>query len=544
VSLKAEIIKPYNHLPIKLSKSTSTLLFLSSIKQFNMRRMLLVMAVAAGFAANAQKIADPKPFAGTITPDDLKKHLMIVAGAGMEGRETTTEGQRKAAAYIESQFISLGLQPGNKGSYQLSYPVYQDSMISAALEVNGQSFNLNSDFAINLSQANTSTILCGEVVYAGNGITDSTRNDYKGINAQGKIVLLLPVPPAGNSGGGSNALRNARYSPFTAIETAQKNGAAAILLVQTNFPRTNTPTKSSLYLNGFRKTVLPNTYMISEQVAKAIMGAEYDSVKQALANGNPQPKSYEADVKLEFKKSMGNLSSSNVIGYIEGTDKKDEYVFITAHYDHLGKRGDSIIYYGADDDGSGTVSVLELAEAFAKAKAAGKGPRRTMVFMTVSGEEKGLWGSQYYSDHPLFPLNKTSVDLNIDMVGRIDPKRKEGDSTNYVYVVGDDKLSSDLRPISESVNKKYTKLELDYKYNAPKDPERIYYRSDHYNFARKGVPIIFYFNGTHNDYHRPTDTPDKINYNLMAKRAQFVFYTAWEMANRNDMLKRDIPLDK
>jgi Zn-dependent M28 family amino/carboxypeptidase len=295
-------------------------------------------------------------------------------------------------------------------------------------------------------------------------------------------------------------------------------------------------------LNGFRKTVYPNTFFVSEQIAKAIMGTDYDSAIEAIKNGNPQPKTYEADVKLDFKKSINELHSSNVIGYIEGTDKKDEYVFITAHYDHLGKR-DSVIYYGADDDGSGTVSVLELAEAFAKAKAAGKGPRRTVVFMTVSGEEKGLWGSQYYSEHPLFPLNKTTVDLNIDMIGRIDPKRKVGDSTNYVFVVGDDKLSSDLRPISEAMNKKYIKMELDYKYNAPKDPERIYYRSDHYNFARKGVPIIFYFNGTHNDYHRPTDTPDKINYNLMAKRAQLVFYTAWEMANRNDMLKRDIPLD-
>lgn len=202
-----------------------------------------------------------------------------------------------------------------------------------------------------------------------------------------------------------------------------------------------------------------------------------------------------------------------------------------------------MIYYGADDDGSGTVSVLELAEAFAKAKAAGKGPRRTIVFMTVSGEERGLLGSAYYGEHPIFPLEKTTVDLNIDMIGRIDPKRKVGDSTNYVYVVGDDKLSTDLRPISEAMNKKYIKMELDYKYNDPKDQERIYYRSDHYNFARKGVPIIFYFNGTHNDYHRPTDTPDKIQYDLMAKRARLIFYTAWEMANRNDMLKRDIPLD-
>ncbi|THU40097.1 M28 family peptidase [Niastella caeni] len=506
-----------------------------------MRRMFLVMAMAATTAASAQKIADPKPFANTITADDLKKHLYIVAGPGMEGRETATEGQRKAAAYIESQFKSLGLLPGNKDNFQAGFPIYQDTLLNAAVEVNGRRFELNTDFAVNLNMAHSSTIYCGEVVFSGYGISDSTRNDYKNINAQGKIVLILQGSPPSSSGGNTAGNRS-RFSPFTAMEAAQKNGAAAILMVQNNFPRRSAPIKGSPYLNGFRKTVFPNTYYISEEVAKAIMGADYDGAKEAMKNGNPQPKTYEADVKLEFKKNMNELTSTNVIGFLEGSDKKDEFVFITAHYDHLGKRGDSVIFYGADDDGSGTVSVLELAEAFVKAKAAGKGPRRSIVFMAVSGEEKGLWGSEYYSDHPLFPLSKTTVDLNIDMIGRSDPKRKVGDSTNYVYVVGDDKLSSDLRPISEAMNKKYTKLELDYKYNAPKDPERIYFRSDHYNFARKGVPIIFYFNGTHNDYHKPTDTPDKINYNLMAKRAQLIFYTAWEMANRNEMLKRDIPL--
>jgi len=153
-------------------------------------------------------------------------------------------------------------------------------------------------------------------------------------------------------------------------------------------------------------------------------------------------------------------------------------VILSAHYDHLGRRGNTI-WYGADDDASGTTSILELAKAFSKAKADGKGPRRSILFMTVSGEEKGLWGSDYYSSHPVYPLNKTTVDLNIDMVGRIDPSRKYGDSANYIYVIGDDKLSSDLKPVSEAINKKNTKLELDYKYNDPKDPERIYYRSDH-----------------------------------------------------------------
>lgn len=499
-----------------------------------MRKLCLVMAIGFSFAASAQKIANPQPYANTITTDDLKKHLYIVAGKEMEGRETATEGQRKAATYIEDQFRALGLLPGNSGSYQMPFPVYQDNQVKATIEVNGKAFDVYKDFVVGLANAYSATMFGSEVVFVGDGLSDSARDSFKGANAAGKIVLVMsgkaPARPRGSMGGSFQ-------------ENAQKNGAAAILLVQSGFPRKAGDGRGFQYVNAFRKTIYPNTYIISEQIAEAILGADFAAAKEAVNNGNAQPKTYAANIMLEYAKEVNKLVSTNVIGYIEGTDKKDEYVFLTAHYDHLGKRGDSVIYYGADDDGSGTVSIIELAEAFAKAKAAGKGPRRSIVFMAVSGEEKGLWGSAYYGDHPLFPLEKTTVDLNIDMIGRIDPKRKNGDSTNYVYVVGDDKLSTDLRPISENANKKYTKLELDYKYNDPNDTERIYYRSDHFNFARKGVPIIFYFNGTHNDYHRPTDTPDKINYDLMAKRAQLVFYTAWEMANRNDMLKRDIQLE-
>jgi Zn-dependent M28 family amino/carboxypeptidase len=185
--------------------------------------------------------------------------------------------------------------------------------------------------------------------------------------------------------------------------------------------------------------------------------------------------------------------------------------------------------------------VLELAEAFAKAKASGKGPRRSILFMLVSGEEKGLWGSEYYGDHPVFPLDKTTANLNIDMIGRIDSLYEKTDTVNYVYVIGQDKLSSDL-PALARLGNTTPKLFLNNKYDDPKDPMRIYYRSDHYNFAKNGVPILFYFDGVHKDYHRPTDTVDKINFELMTKRAQLVFYTAWEMANRNELLKRDIPL--
>lgn len=494
-----------------------------------MKSYLLIAMTGMSLAAVAQKPANPKPFATTITAADLKKHLYIVASADMAGRETATEGQRKAAAYIQDQFKALGLAPGNGSNYQQAFPVYQDQPGDMYVEVNGTKFYDVANYG-----AYASTLHLSEVVFVGDGLTDDTHDSYKGLDVRGKVVLI--------SGGKSSAVRfqgsnNTGSNPFA---NAKKNGAIAILVA--NDKVRAGAQRPRMYLNPYTASVNPNTFMVSDKVAKAIMGEqEYAEGTAAAGKGTAVSKAYKTELVLHYEKTIERLESTNVLGVLEGTDKKDEYLFLTAHYDHEGVKAGEI-YYGADDDGSGTVSILELAEAFVKAKAAGKGPRRTIVFMCVSGEEKGLWGSQYYSEHPIFPLEKTTADLNIDMIGRIDPLHKDADSANYVYVVGDDKLSSDLRIISESNNKKYTKMKLDYKFNAPNDPEQIYYRSDHYNFARKGVPIIFYFNGVHADYHKPTDTPDKINYDLLAKRAQLVFYTAWEMANRNDMLKRDIPL--
>ena len=506
-----------------------------------MRKLVLGLLITTSLFIQAQTVAhqhekkaNPAVFAKIITPADLKNHLYIVAGKEMEGRETATAGQKRAAAYIEGQFKTLGLSPGNNGNYQLPYSVYQDSLLNTSISVNGKTFDLDKDFSVNVAQCSSATYRLGEVVFVGNGISDSTRDDYKGIDVRGKAVLLFAGQQQQGMGRGGFAAQFAR------LDAAQKNGAVAVLVVGMNFPRSlKTGAKGNMYLNAFQKVVRPNQFQVSENIAREIMGDDYAKAKA----GALQPKSYSTNLTLSLTKSTSTLESSDVLGVLEGTDLKDEYVFVTAHYDHLGKR-DTVVYYGADDDGSGTVSVLEIAQAFSKAKAAGQGPRRTMVFMTVSGEEKGLWGSEYYTDHPVFPLDKTTVDLNIDMIGRIDATRKQGDSTNYVYVVGDDKVSTDLKTISESVNSKYTKLELDYKFNDPKDPNRIYFRSDHFNFARRGVPIIFYYDGMLGaDYHRPTDTPDKIYYDLLAKRAQLVFYTAWEMANMNEMLKRDIPLE-
>lgn len=496
-----------------------------------MKNVSLFVFAFISLSVFAQKAAKPEPYAKTITAVDLKKRLYIVAGAEMQGRETATEGQRKAAAYIESEFKSLGLLPGNKDSYQMLYNVYQDSLADAKIEVNGQSYQMDKDFNASLNNT-SSTLRFSEIVFVGANAADSLKN----ANLAGKAVMIVGGAAQGlGRGGGLQGVGNI-YS------TLVNKGVAAIISVVNNYPRTTATTgKGSQTISIFKRNVLPQLFTVSENIAKAIVGNDYDNLKSNISS----IKIYPSEILLDVKKIELAAATSNVIGILPGTDLKDEYLVISAHYDHLGMRADGTIYYGADDDGSGTVGVMQIAQAFAKAKAEGKGPRRTIVFMTVSGEEKGLWGSEYYTSHPIFPLEKTTANLNIDMIGRTDSSRKIGDSLNYVYVVGDDKLSSDLRTISETVNKKYLKLELDYKFNDPSDTQRIYYRSDHYNFAKNGVPIIFYYDGMLGaDYHRPTDTPDKINYNLLAKRAQLVFYTAWEMANRTEILKRDLPLQR
>ncbi len=239
---------------------------------------------------------------------------------------------------------------------------------------------------------------------------------------------------------------------------------------------------------------------------------------------------------LNAKRNEGLPDSENIWAYIEGSEKPEEVVVISAHYDHVGiKNGE--IYNGADDDGSGTVAIMEMAAAFQKAKNEGHGPKRSILILHVTGEEHGLHGSRYYSENPLFPLANTVADVNIDMIGRRDDFHK--DSNNYVYVIGSDYLSTDLYTICENVNKEFTHLTLDYKYNDKKDPNRFYYRSDHYNFAKKGIPSVFLFNGTHADYHKATDEVSKIEFDALTKRTQYGFAIAWEIANRKDKLVVD-----
>jgi hypothetical protein len=510
-----------------------------------MKKIIWIMLLGMSTVSYAQKANELTKFSKVITADALKSKLSILASAEMEGRETASPGQKKAAAFIEAEFKRMGLNPGNGDSYQQVYPVYQDNLTAKALFVNGTSFEWDKDFTFSLQTIANGKWDYSNIVFAGFGILDSAKgiNDYAGLDVKGKLVLILEgsstgIPAMGQ--GGNRAFNANPASPMSKMRAALSKGAAGLLIVSANFPRkAPTELKGAMYL---KKNEAAGFLMatISTNVANALLAKSINAVTEfgAVSKGI-----YAADITLMATKKTENLESSNVIAYLPGTDKKDEYLFLTGHYDHLGKRG-NVIWYGADDDGSGTVGVMQMAEAFAAAAKAGKKPRRTIVFMTVSGEEKGLWGSQYYSEHPLFPLEKTSADLNTDMIGRVDTERKLGDTLHYVYVIGHDKLSSDLPIINEAANKKSSNITLDYKYDDPNDKNMIYYRSDHYNFARKGVPILFFYDGMLlADYHQPSDTIEKINFELMQKRTQMVYFTACEIANRDQMLKRDIPLN-
>lgn len=521
--------------------------------------LLFFATIAFAQTDNAAK------YASVINKENLKKHLTIIAADDMEGRETGTAGQRKAAAYIESFFKSIGtVAPASlKGGHQQFYPLYKDSLVTTTLSVAGKTAEPGKDFVTPLTTNETGKFKGKKIIFIGYGIDDPAYSDYTNVDVKGKVVVFVLGEPKkdgkyfiGNAG--------ARGSEWTfpgiskKLSTAASKGAVGALVIN---PMMETFTQRYVDNNKKTNVYYPraaagkslNYAIISHAFAKTLVGDSFDFaayLASAKANQTFGINGFEKKMKTSFavNKYRNTINASNVIGVVEGSDKKDEYVFVTGHYDHIGvgrpnAQGDSI-YNGADDDGSGTVSVMMMAQAFANAKAAGNGPRRTMVFMTVSGEEKGLWGSEYYSDNPVFPLDKTSVDLNIDMVGRIDTERKTDDTLNYVYVIGHDKISSDLPIINEAANNKYTQLVLDYKFDDPKDVNRIYFRSDHYNFARKGVPILFFYDGMlKSDYHGLDDEIEKIYWDVYEKRVKMIYYTAWEMANRNDMLKRDTPLN-
>jgi Zn-dependent M28 family amino/carboxypeptidase len=294
----------------------------------------------------------------------------------------------------------------------------------------------------------------------------------------------------------------------------------------------------ALEKSNAEKTTPSPAFVISKNMAADMIGISEKNLLKYLEGKKIKFPKDKTNISVKSERGQDLIETANIMGFIEGTDKKDEVVVLTAHYDHVGIDDKGQIYNGADDDGSGTCAILELAQAYSIAKANGHGPRRSILFMTVTGEEKGLLGSKYYTDvAPVIPLDKTIVDLNIDMIGRVDKKHES--NPNYVYVIGSDKLSSELHRISEDANKNSINFELDYEFNSPTDPNKFYYRSDHYNFAKNKIPVIFYFTGVHEDYHKPGDDVEKILFEKYSSIVKLVFNTSWELANRDNKIVVD-----
>ncbi len=474
-------------------------------------------------------------YANTITSKDLKEYLNILASDALEGRETGERGQKMAATFIEYHFKNNGLAPIVNTPAGFSYLQNIDliTKTSGKAWINvGEQTHSNYDNFIFVGESVYQKPQKSKLIFIGEGLEE----DYKAVNVLGKSVMIYSIV--------GQEERNEKAA------LAKFHGASEVFIIQSGadeefheeLQKLRKKQKSGrLKFPPKSNEKITNYFLVSTSLGTQILNTNTKSLLSAIQKSKKGKYSSliqlkSGEITFYVNQKHKKVSTENVLGFLEGSDKKDEFIVITAHYDHEGIDGDKI-YNGADDDGSGTVSVLEIAQAFSIAKQKGHGPRRSILFMTVTGEEKGLLGSAYYVNNPVLPLASTIVNLNIDMVGRIDQPHEN--NPNYIYLIGSDILSDQLHKVSEKTNATYSRLDLDYTFNDINDPNRFYYRSDHYNFAKNNIPVIFYFNGTHKDYHRPTDTVDKINFELLEKRAKLIFHTAWEIANMEDRIKVD-----
>ena len=508
-------------------------------------------------------------YAALIQPADLRMHLTVVASDAFQGREAGQPGQKLAADYLVKQFTEIGLQgPVSESDnpylqhFQLAHSTYAPG---GYLQVNGQRYDYLKDwFSYGPMPSPFLTKTTSQLVFAGFGVEQGAYSDYAGLDVKGRDVvvimgepqderghkLLLPLgrkPDYWDSGLRKAALAKAHGARSIFLMTFAPAAAfrkqTAQLGESLREPAFSLPDPGPEIIDTVAENIPPGigVYFTSQDLGLALAGTTLnglvDYVRALGRAGRPVPTGFQTPTAaIYLPQNQQPLTTENVLGFLEGSDKKDEVLVISAHYDHLGVKHDTI-YNGADDDGSGTVAVLALAKAFAQAKKDGHGPRRSILFILMTAEEEGLFGSEYYTAHPVLPLAKTIADLNIDMVGRTD--RKHSPKKHFVCLVGSDKLSSELHTINEAANRDYTHLDLDYHFNVPGEPEHIYYRSDHYNFARRKIPVIFYTTGEHADYHRATDDVEKIEFDKLAERAQLVFHTAWVLANREGRIVVD-----
>ena len=494
-------------------------------------RVQLVATIALiTVGAYAQNSSDTLAgfYARSITLEDLRTDLTILASDEMEGRDTGKEGQKAAAAFIRDRFITYGIPPLSMGGVSNGYfqPFQLLEERSGALSLKGKGRELSfMQELLYLDEVLKGARKLPKVVYGGKW------SDTEPV-VRGPVVWL--------DDDGQGELDRFMTTLRSRAGMASAKGVE-VLLVSTQrlgamveaFGHYVGGSRMRLAIDGEREQRSRLQVILVDATAlEQVVGVR----KLARTVEKGPGTTMKAGLRVLHRPQGGLVESENVLAYIEGSDKKEELIVLTAHYDHIGvEHGE--VYNGADDDGSGTVAIMAIAKAFAQAKAAGHGPRRSVLVMPVSGEEKGLLGSRYYSERPVFPLENTVANLNIDMIGRVDTNQL--DSVPYVYIIGSDRLSSDLHRINEAMNERHVGLLLDHRFNAADDPNRFYYRSDHYNFARKGVPAIFYFSGVHEDYHGPGDTVEKIRFDLLHARTLLVFHTAWELANREERIVVD-----
>lgn len=496
---------------------------------------------------NTPAIDSTTKFANRITAADIKKHMLVLASDEFQGRETGTEGNALAANYIARHFKSLGLPAiGDSSDYFQSVAFTWVSWDNIEIQVKDDRYRHLWDFvAYNTENNNLPEFKTDEVIFLGYGIDDFNYSDYKEADVEGKVILIYKGEPKQEDGtywvSGNKNPSEWSSNIQMKLEAAYRKKVKAVLIIEDQLKEKVAEDRRLLLgprvLLGepdMSDIPMANACYISTNVARAIIGKKFKKLVKLRdrinENGENRSLRLKTDLTLKMEKKSRSLEGVNILGFIEGTHPfaKNEIVVVSAHYDHIGAKGKDI-NNGADDNASGTTTVMEIADALARARKEGMGPKRSVLCLLVTGEEKGLLGSEYYAQHPVFPLENTIVNVNIDMVGRVDENYM--DKAPYIYVIGSDRLSRDLHDVNEKINNKYQGLILDYKYNDEADPNRFYYRSDHYNFAKNGIPAIFFFNGVHEDYHRPTDTVEKIDFELMETRARHIFQLVWDLSN-------------
>lgn len=489
----------------------------------------------------------PIRFAKTITEQELREHVYKLASAEFKGRYTGSRGQVEAGEYIVGEFREDGLEApeiSGKKTYHQQYILDNCRWKDQKLVVNGMELKVGQDFLFLSDPVNIKGTF--SVVFAGFGIDDDHYSDFKDLDVKGKILLVFSGEPRDKEGnsvitGESEQSKKGYY--FSKAAQATVAGAAGVIIIAQKDSEFKDFLKNRETYEAGPNITLPGnkegeirqkevfSAFVDLKTAAKLVGEKPAGLSSALDEMNLKLKTaagrFNGTVTIDASSDCLPLLTSNIIGVVEGTVKKQEAVVVVAHYDHLGEKGGEI-YVGADDNASGTAAVMELAEAFALAAKEGSRPRRTIIFLAVSGEEEGLFGSQYYTEHPIISLDSTYACINIDMIGRA-PEKRAGQPE---YIAGYAYQSEELYNISKKCNRLAAPgLEDDMEY-------KLIVRggSDHYYFAKHGIPSLFYFEGFHDDYHRPTDTPDKVLYSRMEQIVRAIFAVTWELANREERL--------